>query len=227
VLRDTTLALTVRGRGGVPADATAVVLNVTATQPIGPGFVTVYPCGEGRPNASNLNFVGNQTVPNMAISRVGAAGAVCLYANETTHLVVDVNGYFSADSSFVSLVPARLLETRTGNGLTTVDGQFNGIGQQGRGATLQLKVTGRGGVSAGASAVVLNVTASGAAGPGFVTVYPCGESQPLASSLNYVAGQNVPNAVVAKVGASGTVCLFVSEATHLIADVDGYFFPGT
>src|SRR4029078_8354302 len=143
--------LTVVGRGGVPADATAVVLNVTVTEPNASGFITVFPCGEGRPNAANLNFVGNQTVPNMAISRVGAGGAVCLYANETKHLVVDVNGYFSADSSFVSLVPARLLETRTGNGLTTLDGQFNGIGQLGRGATLALKVTDRGGVSAGAA----------------------------------------------------------------------------
>jgi CSLREA domain-containing protein len=227
VVRDTTLPLTVLGRGGVPGDATAVVLNVTATEPIASGFVTVFPCGEGRPNASNLNFVGNQTVPNMAISRVGAAGQVCLYANETTHLVVDVTGYFSADSSFISLVPARLLETRTGTGLTTVDQLFNGLGQQGRGSTLQLQVTGRGGVSSGASAVVLNVTASGAAGPGFVTVYPCGQTQPVASSLNYLAGQNVPNAVVAKIGAGGNVCLFVSEATHLVADVDGYFFPGT
>jgi len=227
VLRDTTLPLTVLGRGGVPADATAVVLNVTVTEPIANGFITVFPCGDARPNASNLNFVGGQTVPNMTIARVGAGGAVCLYANETTHLVVDVDGYFSADSSFVSLVPARLLETRTGNGLTTVDGQFNGLGQQPRGSTMQLQVTGRGGVSSGAAAVVLNVTATGAAGPGFVTVYPCGENQPVASSLNYLAGQTVPNAVVAKIGAGGTVCLFVSEATHLIADVDGFFFPGT
>jgi CSLREA domain-containing protein len=224
VLRDTTLPLTVLGRGGVPADATAVVLNVTATEPGASGFITVFPCGEGRPNASNLNFVGGQTVPNMAISRVGAGGAVCLYANETTHLVVDVDGYFSADASFVSLQPARLLETRTGNGLTTVDGQFNGLGRLARGQTLELQVAGRGGVSTGAAAAVLNVTAAGAVGSGFVTVFPCDQPQPVASSLNYLAGQSVPNAVVARLSATGTVCLFVSEATDLVADVDGYFF---
>jgi hypothetical protein len=149
---------------------------------------------------------------------------VCLYANETTHLVVDVDGYFSADASFVSLQPARLLETRTGNGLTTVDGQFNGLGRLARGQTLELQVAGRGGVSTGAAAAVLNVTAAGAVGSGFVTVFPCDQPQPVASSLNYLAGQSVPNAVVARLSATGTVCLFVSEATDLVADVDGYFF---
>jgi len=227
VLRDTTLALTVIGRGGVPADATAVVLNVTVTEPGASGFITVFPCGEGRPNASNLNFVGNQTVPNMAISRIGAGGAVCLYANETTHLVVDVDAYFAPDASYFPMQPARLLETRTGNGLTTVDGQFNGLGQVPRGGTVQLQVTGRGGIPAAAAAVVLNVTATNAVGPGFVTVYPCGETQPVASSLNYLGGQSVPNAVVARIGAGGTVCLFVSEATDLVADVDGFFFAST
>ena len=58
--RDTTLPLQVTGRGAVPGDATAVVLNVTVTQPLGSGFVTVYPCGDPRPLASNLNFVGDR-----------------------------------------------------------------------------------------------------------------------------------------------------------------------
>jgi hypothetical protein len=73
--------------------------------------------------------------------------------------------------------------------------------------------------------VALNVTATQSVGPGFVTVYPCGQQQPVASSLNYTAGQTVPNSVIAKVGSDGNVCLFASEATQLIADVDGYFPP--
>ena len=225
VARDTTLQLQVAGRGEVPADATAVVLNVTVTQPVGAGFVTVYPCGDARPLASNLNFVAGQTVPNQVISKVGAGGQVCLYSNETTHMVADIGGYFGPDSTYVSLLPARLLETRAGPGFATVDGAFFGGGLVPRGGTVQLQVTNRGGVPANAGTVVLNVTATQAAGAGFVTVYPCGETQPVASSLNYVSGQSVPNSVLAKVGAGGTVCLFVSEATNLVADVDGYFPP--
>jgi hypothetical protein len=221
--RDSTLALPVAGRGGVPANATAVVLNITATGPSGPGFVTAYPCGGARPVASNLNFVAGQTVPNLAIVRLSSDGTVCLYAMESTHLIADVEGYFTPDSSFGSLVPARLLETRAG--LPTVDGQFQGGGPVGRGSTLTLTVNGRGGVPGNADSVVLNVTATEAAGPGFITVYPCGQPQPVASSLNYSTGQTVPNSVIAKVGSNGSVCLFASEATHLIADVAGYFPP--
>ena len=59
-------------------------------------------------------------------------------------------------------------------------------------------------------------------GPGFVTVWPCA-ARPTASNLNYVKGQNVPNLVNVKLAADGTVCLFTMAATHLVADVGGYF----
>jgi len=71
--------------------------------------------------------------------------------------------------------------------------------------------------------VVLNVTVTDAQAAGFVTVYPCGSDRPLASSLNYVAGSTVANAVVVKVGGGGQVCLFTQSATNLLADVTGYF----
>ena len=51
----------------------------------------------------------------------------------------------------------------------------------------------------------------------------CGTERPNASSLNYVAGSTVPNGVAAKVGSNAKVCLFVSDGTHLLTDVAGYF----
>ena len=77
----------------MPADATAVILNVTAVQAGAAGYVSVFPCGEGVPNASNLNFALGQTVPNAVVAKVGAGGAVCVFAEQPTHLLVDVNGY--------------------------------------------------------------------------------------------------------------------------------------
>jgi hypothetical protein len=65
--------LQVTGRGGVPADAAAVVLNVTVNEPEQAGFVTAYPCGTPRPNASNLNYVPGQTIPNNVIVRSAPA----------------------------------------------------------------------------------------------------------------------------------------------------------
>jgi hypothetical protein len=117
--------------------------------------------------------------------------------------------------------PARVLETRAG--LPTADGLFAGIGSRSAGSVLELPVAGRVGVPGDASSVVLNVTVTEAAGAGYATVYPCGSEVPTASNLNFVAGQTVPNAVIAKVGAGGKVCLYVSQGAHLIADVTGYF----
>ena len=107
-----TLTLPIAGTPGVPADAEAVVLNVTVTAPQASGFVTVYPCGASVPTASNLNYVAGQTVPNAVVAGIGAGGAVCLYTMSATHLVVDVNGYFPAGSGFAPLTPFRLLDTR-------------------------------------------------------------------------------------------------------------------
>ena len=69
---------------------------------------------------------------------------------------------------------------------------------------------------------MLNVTAVVPDAPGHVTVFPCGSRVPTASNLNYVPGQVVPNAVLAKVGAGGKVCLFSVAGTDLLVDVNGF-----
>ena len=89
------IALQVTGRGGVPANATAVVLNVTVTDPEAAGYVTVYPCGTTRPNASNLNYTPGVTIPNNVIVKVGAGGTVCLYSQQATNLIADIDGAFT------------------------------------------------------------------------------------------------------------------------------------
>ncbi|HYN33942.1 MAG TPA: CAP domain-containing protein, partial [Ilumatobacteraceae bacterium] len=76
------------------------------------GFATVYPCGSPRPNTSNINFAAGSTVANAVTSKVGAGGAVCLYNDAATHLIVDVNGFFLPTANFGALDPARLVDTR-------------------------------------------------------------------------------------------------------------------
>ena len=76
------LTLQVTGVGGVPlSGVSAVALNLTVVDgeanDFG-GFVTVFPCGT-RPDASNLNFVSGQTVPNSVIAPLSSSGTVCLY----------------------------------------------------------------------------------------------------------------------------------------------------
>jgi hypothetical protein len=214
-----TLTVPIAGRVGIPANASAVALNVTVTEGRGPGFVTVFPCGATPPTASNVNYTAGQTVPNLVVSRLGTGGAICLFTPTAAELVVDVSGVLPAATFRPLAEPQRLLDTRPGQ--PTADGAFRESGTQPGGATLQLRVAGRVGIPADASAVMLNVTAVPASF-GFVTAHPRGTSLPNASNVNHRPGGVVANAVVARVGTAGDICVFTSGATDLVIDVAGW-----
>jgi hypothetical protein len=213
-----TLQVTARGTSMVPANAAAVVLNVTGTDPTGEGYVTVWPCGSPRPTASNLNLRPGVTSPNLVIAKIGTGGTVCVFTQSGAHLIADVNGYMPAGSSYAPLIPERLLETRA-------DGQIGYTGgKPAAGTTIALQITGAGSskVPSNAIAAVLNVTGTGADAPGFVTVWPCGSPRPTTSNLNVAAGGTAPNLVMAEIGDGGKVCIFNQTSMDLIADINGY-----
>jgi hypothetical protein len=227
---NSTLDVQVTGQGGVPlTGVTAAVINVTATDTTAESYLTVFPTGVTRPVASTLNWKKGKTVPNLVEIQLGAGGMLSVYnAQGSTDVVFDVQGYWqvpsspSADGLFNTLVPSRVLDTRDGTGAPTA--------KVGPGATLDLQVTGTGGVPAtGVEAVVLNVTeTSPTATSSYVTVFPTGVTQPLASNLNFVANQTVPNRVIVKVGTAGKVSLFnAAGSVDLIADVNGWFTDGS
>ena len=140
---------------GVPADAKAVSLNVTATGTAGAGFVTVYPCDAAQPETSNLNFVAGQTIANAVLAKPSATGTICLFNSIGTELLVDVGGYLPAGFAYDAITPVRLLDTRSGavvpaNTVTQVPvaGSERGRWQrQGRGAQRHCRQRGGGGVS--------------------------------------------------------------------------------
>ena len=187
--------------------------------------MTVWPCGDDQPTASNLNYTTGQTVPNAVVTRVGVGGRVCIFTAAGAHLIADVNGFMPGTTTYVPQVPARLLDTRDGE--STVDGQGVGGGPKPGGTVTTVQVGGRADVPANATAAVLNVTATGTGGYGFVTAFPCDGTQPTTSSLNYGPAATVPGLVIVKLSAAGTVCLYTSASTHLIVDVDGYFPVGS
>jgi hypothetical protein len=227
VLPRTPLRIKVAGTNGVPATGVgAVSMNVTVTSPDGEGFITVYPC-DTKPDASNLNYTLDQTVPNAVIAPVSSTGEVCFYTNAETHLLADINGYFPTGQGFTAAGPTRVFDTRSGSaqGLRTVNKVKIGGDQE-----VRVKMTGLAGLtpSTGVGAVSLNITATGTTADdfgGYVTVYPCGD-RPNASSLNFVSGQTVPNAVIAPVSASGEVCFYALGTTDLIVDLNGHFLSG-
>ena len=149
---------------------------------------------------------------DLALERTRAQhGAVFLVDPKTSGLRVD----FHVVQGVAVPLGDVILRRRT-------DGRANGIGIREAGTVTELQVTGRAGVPDSASAVVLNVTVTEAEAPGFITVFPCGAERPNAANLNYVAGSTIPNAVIAKIGTGGKVCLFTLANTHMTADVNGY-----
>ncbi len=227
VSANSAIQFTAAGRGSVPTDGVgAVALNVTVTNPVGPGFLTVYPAGADRPTASNLNFTPGVTIPNMVIVPLGAGGQVSLYngSGGTVDVIVDVLGWFPTGTAFTGLTPARLLDSRYVVHPTT-DGLDRGGGAIPQSTTINVKVAGRGSVPAnGIGAVALNVTVTSPTGAGYLTVYPSGNHAPTASNLNFVPGQSIPNMVIVPVGNNGEISIYNSAGnSDVIVDVLGWF----
>ena len=216
-----TIELGVTGVGGVPAGGVAaVVLNMTVDRASGPeSFLTVWPAGSPRPTASNLNFTTGPASTNLVVAQVGADGKVAIFNNTgSTDVIADVAGWFGAGgSNYFGVSPTRILDTRDGTGTGTA-------GRIGANGTVDLPVAGVAGVPSGVTSVVLNVTVTDPSGPdSFLTLFPSGTARPLASNLNFVAGETVPNLVVVRVQ-NGKVSVFNNlGATHVVADVQGWF----
>ena len=219
-----TTSVVVRGRGGVPAKATAAVMNVTITDPDGPGFATVWPSGTPRPEASSLNIDSlDQTRAALVSVLLGANGAADIFASAGSHVIVDVVGYYAPSTTgagrLKTLTPARLLDTRNGIGIAA------GAAKPGAAATIDVQVLGRGGVpAANVAAVVVTLTATQTTSGGYFTAHASGSARPLASNLNASAiNEDVANLAIVPVGANGMISLFTENGSHLLIDVVGYF----
>jgi hypothetical protein len=123
-------------------------------------------------------------------------------------------------STLVPVTPVRIADTR--GALGGVPGPIAGD------TTIDIQVIGQGGVPAGATSVVLNVTAVEPQAGGFFTVFPTGTTRPDASNLNFVPGKTVANLVIARIGTGGKVSLYnFGGPAHALFDVTGYFVAGT
>jgi hypothetical protein len=223
-----TLDVTDTAGSGVPSTGVrAVVLNVTATASSGDSDVRLWPTGSAQPAASNLNIRAGATVPNLVTVGVGAGGTVQIRNQSgTVDLIADVVGWFDDGTTlgvpFTALTPTRILDTRKGIG-----GPQAKVGTK---ATRTLDVTatlGSGVPAVGVSAVLLNVTATGATADTFVTAFPTGAARPQASNLNVTPARSIANLVAVAVGPSGTVDLYNSAGqVDLVADVVGWYGPG-
>jgi hypothetical protein len=199
------LRVGVAGIDGVPADAVAVAVNVTVTDAARAGFASVTPCGAPPAGTSNVNFGPGAATPNVAIVAPGTGGEICVVADADAHLIVDLQAAFDADAEVVMGTAVRALDTRAS-------------GRPAPGAVLEV-ATG----AAGATGVVVNLTATQTAADGFLTALPCGQPVPVASNLNTSTRRDVANLAIVQPDAAGRVCVYVDGDTHVIVDVLGSF----
>ena len=204
------------GSPGVPADASAVGVNVTIVQPSAPGNAVVKPCGSPS-NASTINFLGGEFVAHFAFTAM-TAGALCVTSTVDTDVIVDTFAYVPRTSPVFTIVPTRALDTRDGTGGTQ--------GAVASGSTARVTVAGAHGVPADAGAATVNVVVDGATDLGYLTVWPCDADMPVASTLNLWAGGIRSNQATIKLAGSGELCMqpFLrnGSSVHIVLDVVGY-----
>ncbi len=223
--RGSTVNLDVSGTGAVPRSASAAVLNLTVTETDAAGYVSATPQGAVLGAVSNVNVSGRgETIANQVIVPL-QDGWVTIYAAMGTHVVIDLNGWYtgaasgsSGDGLFVPLSPARLLDSREPT-LSPQPGT-----KPGAGAAFDVTTASRRGIPAsGVSAVVVNATVTATNAPGFFTLFGAGLGRPAVSNLNAIrAGQTVPNHAIVAVSTLG-ISFYAAAGAHLIIDVNGYF----
>lgn len=188
----------------------AVELNTTAVGATGPGYLAVYTCGQ-RARSSTVNLGTAAAVGNTTVVVPNRDKEVCLYASVGGGGKVDViiDSYGSFSSAFRGQTPRRLIDTRRGARPRRI----------GPGRDLRVKV----GVSR--RVVALNVTAVDPTGGGYLTVYPCNQSRPSTTNINYLRGEPRAGFVLVNAGA-GTVCVHTSASAHIVVDKLGSIRPG-
>jgi hypothetical protein len=219
----------VAGRGGVPSNATAVTGNLTVTAQTSRGYLFIGPNPSNDPTSSTLNFPVADDRANGVTVALGAGGTLSVTfvapsAGPIAHVIFDVTGYFTTDTSgatYVPLNPSRILDTRSGTGLS---------GPFGSHAARTFGVTGHGGVPSNAIAVTGNMTVTAQTSNGYLFIGPNPTNDPTSSTLNFPVADDRANGVTVALGAGGTLSVtFVAPApgpvAHVIFDVTGYFTP--
>ena len=224
-----TLAYTLQVTNNGPSDAAGVQLDDPT--PTGLSFVsnsgscaTAFPCSLGTvPAGQTRTITATFAVP----SGYGGPDPIVNAASVTTSTADPVPASDSAQvstprsvaTSFYTATPCRVVDTRNASG------PWGGPALS-AGATRIFTITGRCGIPATARAVSANVAVTEPTAAGNLRLYPEGPAVPLASTINYAAGQTRANNAVVPLSAGGTIdvrCFQGFGTVHFILDVSGWF----
>jgi hypothetical protein len=221
----------VTGGGGVPAGATAVTGNLTVTGQTSNGYLFIGPTAADNPTSSTLNFpAGDDRANNVSVA-LGSGGTLSVTfvgsnSGQSAQAIFDVTGFFTPDTSgadYVPLTPARILDTRSGTGLS---GSFASDSAR------TFTVAGDGLVPTNATAITGNLTVTSQTSNGYLFIGPIATNNPTSSTLNFPRNDDRANGVDVALGAGGTLSItYVAPSagptTQVILDVTGYFAPGS
>jgi hypothetical protein len=215
--------------GVVPAEATAVTGNLTVTGQTSRGYLYAGPVATNDPTTSTLNFPLNDDRANAVTVALGTGGKLSVTyaaptAGPTAHVIFDVTGYFTPDTSgarYVPLTPARIVDTRYNTGLS---------GPSISHVARTWQVSGGVGIPAISIAVTGNLTVTGQTSRGYLFMGPVAMNDPATSTLNFPVGDDRANAVTVALGTGGTLSVTYAAPTygptaHVIFDATGYFVP--
>jgi hypothetical protein len=206
---------------GVPGNAAAFSLNITAV-PQGPlQYLTAWPTGFNQPNVSTLNSFAGTVVANAALVPAGSGGSVSIYVTDKTDVILDVNGYFGQPASgmqFYAIPPCRVMDTR--NPLGPLGGPSLGAAVVRNIPVVDSSCA----VPSNAQAYSMNATVVPHESLQYLTLWGTNQAQPNVSTLNSFTGAVVANAAIVPT-TSGSINAFVTNFTDLILDSNGYFAP--
>jgi hypothetical protein len=179
--------------------------------------------------SAELSGTGSKLSDEQVIDSMARASLVP--AGLGSQMVTKSLGAAASDLVYTPITPCRILDTRIAGG--AIAGNFSRdfnavVGSGGNFSSQGGSATDCGGVAAGQAAAVINVTAVTPAGAGFATVYPFGAARPLASSVNYTAGDIVNNTVVTKLPNPLTTkdfSIYSFATSDFVADIVGYYSP--
>ena len=208
---------------GIPGTAKAYSLNVTAVPRGYLGYLTTWPAGQTQPTVSTLNSWTGKVVANAAIVPAGA-GPISVFVSNASDVILDVNGFFGDSGGpgellFYPVTPCRVADTRRDQG------EFGGPEMTAGTARSFTVPASNCYIPSNAAAYSLNVTVVPDSLLSYLTAWPTGSPRPQVSTLNSFDGAVVANAAVVPAGTDGAISVFVTNQTHVILDIDGYFAP--
>ena len=182
----------------------AVMGTLTAWNPSGSGYLTVYPCTDPLPGTSNVNYSPGSLITNFVTARSDAAGRICIFTLTTSHIVWDQVSESAALTAYAGVrkYDARLPLGAGGNG--------GGYIQPGQVVRIR--------AAAGQSTVFGNLTVTNAQRPGYTVLYPCNAPKPPTSVNNYIPFRNSANSAMSRTDAEGWICIEASAPAHVIWD---------